>query len=91
MDKLLNIVGKESFSVKIDEMELRNFISRVPIWDYAVISKIEYQNLSKEDQNSLLIKCYNAMLVESEGEIEGLVHYFRQKVVEVCSKCSGKG
>ena len=56
LEKLLNIVSEESSSVDIDETNLRNFASKVPIWDYAGIFKFEYQNLSKDDKSSLLIK-----------------------------------
>ena len=53
----------------IDEVKLRNFISKVPMWDYAGIRKFEYENLSKDDKKSLLIKYYHALLLKVEGEI----------------------
>lgn len=34
------------------------------MWDYADIRKFEYQNPSKDDKKSLLIKYYHALLVK---------------------------
>ena len=48
MEKLLNIVYEETFSTEIDKMKLKNFLFKVPIRDYANISKSVYQNFSKE-------------------------------------------
>lgn len=48
MEKLLNIVNEESSSDEFDQKKnLKNFVSKVPIWDYAGISKFEYQSLCK--------------------------------------------
>lgn len=62
MDKFLEINDQSSSSGQIKEAKLKGFLSRVPIWEFAKISKTQYQNLSKEDQESLLIKCYDSIV-----------------------------
>lgn len=62
MDKFLEINDQSSSSGQIKEAKLKGFLSRVPIWEFAKISKTQYQNLSKVDQESLLIKCYDSIV-----------------------------
>ena len=62
MDKFLEINDQSSSSGQIKEAKLKGFLSRVPIWEFAKISKTQYQYLSKEDQESLLIKCYDSIV-----------------------------
>ena len=71
MDKFLNIVGGESSPGEIDKANIRKFLYKVPIWEYAKISKAEYTILSKDEQNKLFIMYYNDILLRfgSEGGI----------------------
>ena len=62
VDKFLEINDQSSSSGQIKEAKLKGFLSRVPIWEFAKISKTQYQNLSKVDQESLLIKCYDSIV-----------------------------
>ena len=58
MDRFLSIV-EEQPSVEIDEGRLRQFLSRVKVWDFVKILQLEYQSLPATARFSILKKIYN--------------------------------
>ena len=61
MNKLLDIVEEDSFAGDIKEVKLQYFLSKLKIWGYAKTTQNKNQNLSKENQSSLLITYYKNM------------------------------
>ena len=61
MNKLLDIVEEDSFAGDIKEAKLQYFLSKLKIWGYAKTTQNQNQNLSKENQSSLLITYYKNM------------------------------
>ena len=67
MDGLLSIVEEPSApEIEIDENRLREFLSRVKIWDFIKISQNEYQALSAAESFSLL-KDYQIKMSQKYG------------------------
>ena len=63
MDKYLKLVEDSSSAEETDELKLKQFLSKVAIWDFAEISKRKYKNLSKNKQSSLLKRYYDEMVI----------------------------
>ena len=62
MDRFLSMVEKQSEQeVHIDETKLREFLSKVKVWDYVKISYNDYQKLSVADRSSILKNYYHDM------------------------------
>ena len=62
MERFLSMVEEKSQQdVYIDEAKLREFLSKVKIWDYVKISYNEYQNLSIAGRSSILKNYYSDM------------------------------
>lgn len=59
MDDLINIVNPQSSSTKTDKKKHRKFAPKVPICKHTNISKIDYENWSKDETITLLVKFYN--------------------------------
>ena len=62
MERFLSMIEEQSQQdVHIDEAKLREFLSKVKIWDYVKISYSDYQNLSVADRSSILKNYYSDM------------------------------
>ena len=74
MERFLSMVEEKSQQdVYIDEVKLREFLSKVKIWDYVKISYNEYQNLSIADRSSILKNYYSDMC---KNYVSGKLFFF---------------
>ena len=62
MDRFRSMVeGQSEQEVHIDEAKLREFLSKVKVWDYVKISYNDYQKLSVADRSSIFKDYYHDM------------------------------
>ena len=64
MDRFLQMVEElsQQNEVQIDEAKLKQFLTRVKVWEYAGVSFVDYQKLSVDDSSSILMNYYVDML-----------------------------
>ena len=75
MDRLLSIV-EEQPSVEIDGGRLRQFLSRVKVWDIVKILQLEYQSLPATERFSILKDYYKEMCNKYSSGIQLFCFYF---------------
>ena len=73
MDKYLELVEYYSSAEKIDELKLKQYFSKVAIWNFAQIFKQKYKNLSKDEQSLLLKRYYVEIVIRFGQEVNFLL------------------
>ena len=60
MERFLSLVEEPSQQeeVQIDKENLKQFLRKVKVWDYARLSFTDYQKFSVDDRSSILKNCY---------------------------------
>ena len=69
MERFLRLVEEPSQQdeVQIDEKKLKQSLSKVEVWDYAMLTFTDYQRLSVDDRSSILKNYYNDMVKKYSG------------------------
>ena len=56
VDVFVNIINNRLSSAEINRQMLKNFASKIAIWEFSKVTKSKYDNFSKEDKNVLLVR-----------------------------------
>ena len=74
MNNLMKIV--DNTPKTLDKQLFGEFMKKVPVWDYANISRENYQSLSYDDKEKIIRRYYFNMKAQSGGKFESVYCLF---------------